>query len=126
MLTNRDQWPSHIQERYPKPGKPWFLYLIGFIFIFIIGAFVAVGINRVINPPIHDKLLAWKIKDKKIKINKEYAILTILVALLASIEFMSTKLIYSSTQFLNGFVWIAILLTTILIWLFIITLKIAK
>ena len=64
MLTNRDQWPSHIQDRYPKQGKPWFLYVVGFIFIFIIGSFVAVGINRVINPPIHDKLLAWKIKDK--------------------------------------------------------------
>ena len=64
MLTNRDQWPSHIQERYPKPGKPWFLYFIGIVFIFIIGSFVAVGVNRVINPPIYDKLLAWKIKDK--------------------------------------------------------------
>ncbi len=64
MLTNRDQWPSHIQERYPKQGKPWFLYFVGLIFITVIGSFVAVGINRVMNPPIYEKLLAWEIKDK--------------------------------------------------------------
>jgi hypothetical protein len=64
VLTNRDQWPSHIQERYPKQGKPWFLYFVGLIFIAVIGSFVAVGINRVINPPIYEKLLAWEIKDE--------------------------------------------------------------
>jgi len=64
LLTNRDQWPSHIQERYPKQGKPWFLYFVGLIFIAVIGSFVAVGINRVINPPIYEKLLAWEIKDE--------------------------------------------------------------
>ncbi len=64
MITNRDQWPTHIQERYPKKGKPWFLFFIGFIFVSIIGAFVLVGINRVINPPLYEKLLAWEVKDK--------------------------------------------------------------
>ena len=64
MATNRDQWPPHIQDRYPKPGKPWFLVIIAVIFIVVIGAFVSTGISRVINPPLSEKLLAWEIKDK--------------------------------------------------------------
>ena len=64
MVTNRDQWPPHIQERYPKQGKPWFLVVIAGIFIFVIGAFVTTGILRVIDPPLNEKLLAWDIKDK--------------------------------------------------------------
>ena len=64
MLTNRDQWPSHIQERYPKPSKPWFLIFTGILFILVIGSFITVGVSRVITPPLHDKLLAWEIKDK--------------------------------------------------------------
>ena len=64
MATNRDQWPPHIQERYPKPGKPWFLVFVAAIFVLVIGAFVTTGITRVINPPLNEKLLAWEIKDK--------------------------------------------------------------
>jgi hypothetical protein len=64
LITNREQWPAHIQERYPKKGKPWFLIFVAFVFISIIGAFVIVGVNRVINPPLYEKLLAWEIKDK--------------------------------------------------------------
>ena len=64
MASNRDQWPPHIQERYPKPGKPWFLVFVAAIFVLVIGAFVTTGITRVINPPLNEKLLAWEIKDK--------------------------------------------------------------
>jgi hypothetical protein len=64
LTTNRDQWPPHIQERYPKPGKPWFLVIVAGIFVLVIGAFVATGVERVINPPLNEKLLAWEIKDK--------------------------------------------------------------
>ena len=64
MATNRDQWPPHIQQRYPKPGKPWFLVIVAVIFIVVIGAFVSTGISRVINPPLSEKLLAWEVKDK--------------------------------------------------------------
>ena len=60
MATNRDQWPPHIQERYPQPGKPWFLVLVAAIFVLVIGAFVTTGITRVINPPLNEKLLAWE------------------------------------------------------------------
>ena len=44
LPTNRDLWPPHIQERYPKPGKPWFLVVVWSIFILVIGAFVTTGI----------------------------------------------------------------------------------
>ena len=64
MPTNRDQWPAHIQERYPQPGKPWFLVVVATIFVLVIGAFVTTGIVRVINPPLSEKLLTWDIKDK--------------------------------------------------------------
>jgi hypothetical protein len=64
LTTNRDQWPPHIQERYPKPGKPWFLVIVAGIFVLVIGSFVATGVERVINPPLNEKLLAWEIKDK--------------------------------------------------------------
>jgi len=64
LATNRDQWPPHIQERYPQPGKPWFLVIVAAIFVLVIGAFVTTGITRVINPPLNEKLLAWEINDK--------------------------------------------------------------
>jgi len=64
LASNRDQWPPHIQERYPKPGKPWFLVFVAAIFVLVIGAFVTTGVTRVINPPLNEKLLAWEIKDK--------------------------------------------------------------
>lgn len=63
MQTNRDQWPPHIQARYPEEKKSWFLFIVGSIFVLIIGAFIAVGVERVINPPLYEKLLAWEIKD---------------------------------------------------------------
>jgi len=64
LPTNRDLWPPHIQERYPKPGKPWFLIVVGSIFILVIGAFVTTGILRVITPSLNEKLLTWDIKDE--------------------------------------------------------------
>ncbi|MFA6189980.1 MAG: hypothetical protein WC711_00480 [Candidatus Staskawiczbacteria bacterium] len=46
--------------------------------------------------------------EKKIKFNLKYIGLTFLVALLISLDFTFAKIIYSSTSFLNGFIWIFI------------------
>jgi len=64
LSANRDQWPEHIQERYPKPGRPWFLYLIALLFTVFIGAFILIGVERVINPPLSQKLLAYGVVNK--------------------------------------------------------------
>jgi len=65
LSANRDQWPEHIQERYPKPGRPWFLYLIALLFTVFIGAFILIGVERVINPPLSQKLLAYFLRPMK-------------------------------------------------------------